>query len=107
MQYYFFIYVTDYQGTGKTTMTYLLPEGWTVNDSLYWQNTDAIVPVRYAATYTSANEGLKIEIYPDLRLIYNRDPMGEHGVPPPGSIINGLKKINHFHLARNGYWLCG
>lgn len=85
--------VTDYQGTGQTAMTFLLPENWTVDDSLYWLNTDATMPVRYAATYTSPDQLMKMETYPDYRFIYTKGPMGAQGAEPPGSVLKGLEQI--------------
>src|SRR5688572_25738100 len=38
--------IVDKEGTGMVASTFLLPEGWTVQDRLYWEYSDATVPVR-------------------------------------------------------------
>jgi hypothetical protein len=85
--------VMDRQATGKRAINYLIPEGWTVNDSLFWVYTDPNVPIRYAAACESRDRSQKIEIYPDYRETWSRGMMRTQGQKPPSDIIAGLKWI--------------
>lgn len=85
--------VMDNKGTGIVASTYLLPEGWTANDKLYWEYNDATVPIRYKGVFRSAGGNMMIQCYPDVRSSWNTGPSGTWGYRPPNDIISGMKDL--------------
>ena len=85
--------IVDREGTRLVASTYLLPEGWTSNDKLWWEYNDTYVPIRYKATFKSPDASMAIYAYPDVRSSQSTGPMGTTGYPPPSDIITGLKEV--------------
>lgn len=85
--------VKDNEGTHMVASTYLLPEGWTVQDKLYWEYRDPTVPIRYQGIYKSSDGNLMIQAYPDVRASWYTGPAGTNGYRPPSDIITGLKDL--------------
>lgn len=83
--------IMDPEGTGIVAFTCLLPEGWTVNDKLYWEYQDATLPIRYKADMQNADGTMQIHSYPDVRAVQSSGPTGTSGYPPPTGILPGLK----------------
>ena len=71
--------VVHRQGTGLVASTYLLPDGWTVQDQLYWEYNDATVPIRYKGKFTSGDGKMLIQSYPDVRSVWSTGPSGTSG----------------------------
>lgn len=85
--------VVDRQGTGLVASTYLLPEGWTAQDQLYWEYNDATVPIRYKGLFTSPDGNFLIQSYPDVRSVWSSGPSGTSGYPAPAGLIAGLREV--------------
>ena len=85
--------VVDNQGTHLVASTYLLPEGWTAQDQLYWEYNDATVPIRYKGIFKSADGSMGIQSYPDVRATWYTGPSGTGGYPAPSDIVTGLKDL--------------
>lgn len=85
--------VVDRQGTGMVASTYLIPEGWTAEDQLYWEYNDATVPIRYKGIFRSGDGSMMIQSYPDVRSVWATGPAGTSGYPPPSGLIAGLKEV--------------
>jgi hypothetical protein len=85
--------IMDREGTGMVASTYLLPEGWTTNDKLWWEYGDTYVPIRYKGTYKSQDGSMMIQAYPDVRSNQSSGPTGTTGYPPPSDIVTGLKEL--------------
>lgn len=85
--------VVDNQGTRLVATTYLLPEGWTAQDQLYWEYNDATVPIRYKGVFRSPDGSMGIQSYPDVRATWYTGPSGTGGYPAPQGIIAGLKDL--------------
>ena len=85
--------VIDKEGTGMVATTYLLPEGWTVDDRLYWEYQDATVPIRYKSIMESPDGDMTIQIFPDVRSSWNTGPAGTYGYQPPADFISGMKYL--------------
>lgn len=85
--------VVDKEGTGLVASTYLLPSDWTVQDRLYWEYSDATLPVRFKAILQSANGDMGIQIFPDVRAVWSSGPSGVSGYQPPSDIITGMKEL--------------
>ncbi|MDQ3141264.1 MAG: hypothetical protein M3Q56_03345 [Bacteroidota bacterium] len=83
--------IMDREGTGMVAFTCLVPEGWTVQDKLYWEYNDATLPIRYQGKFRDAKQNMLIQSYPDVRAVYSQGPTGTSGYPPPTGIIPGLK----------------
>lgn len=83
----------DQQGTGMVASTYLLPEGWTPNDKLYWEYNDATVPIRYKGVFKNEDGSMLIQSYPDVRSSWNTGPSGTWGYRAPSDIISGMKDL--------------
>lgn len=85
--------VIDQEGTGMEAMTYLLPDGWTVQDKLYWEYRDPTIPIRYKGIYQSSTNKLSIQYYPAIRASWTTGPSGTTGYRPPSDIISGMKEM--------------
>jgi len=85
--------IMDREGTGMVAFTCLIPEGWTVNDKLYWDYNDATLPIRYQGVFTDQKNNMLIKSYPDVRAVYSSGPTGTSGYPPPRGAIPGLKDM--------------
>ncbi|HYF31742.1 MAG TPA: hypothetical protein VD993_11545 [Chitinophagaceae bacterium] len=85
--------VIDRQGTGMVACTYLIPEGWTAQDQLYWEYNDATVPIRYKGIFKSRDGSMMIQSYPDVRSVWATGPAGSSGYPPPSGLIAGLREV--------------
>ncbi|MEI2694862.1 MAG: hypothetical protein V9E90_07325 [Saprospiraceae bacterium] len=90
-------YILDREGSGMTAITCLIPEGWSIQDRLYWEYQDATLPIRYEGTLQSENGRFKIFAYPDIRSVYSEGPTGSSGYPPPQNILIGLKDFIKRH----------
>jgi hypothetical protein len=85
--------IMDREGTGMVAFTCIIPEGWTVNDKLYWEYNDATLPIRYQGVFADNKNNLVIKSYPDVRAVYSNGPTGSSGYPPPVAAIPGLKDM--------------
>ncbi|MGB8190521.1 MAG: hypothetical protein WCF67_01320, partial [Chitinophagaceae bacterium] len=85
--------VMDNEGTHMVASTYLIPEGWTAQDRLYWEYNDATVPIRYKGTFKSSDGSMAIQSYPDVRATWNTGPSGTSGYPAPRDVITGLQEL--------------
>src|SRR5688500_3259862 len=56
--------LVDKEGTGLVASTYLLPEGWTSQDRLYWEYNDPTVPIRLKGLMQSPDGNMSIQIFP-------------------------------------------
>jgi hypothetical protein len=83
--------VIDKEGTGLPAATYLLPEGWTVKDRLYWDYQDIFHPARYVGQYQSGDGALRTEYFANVGSIWSTGPAGTQGIRPPASVIEALK----------------
>jgi hypothetical protein len=83
--------VIDRQATGRQAISFLVPIGWTVKDSLFWVYQDPIVPIRYGALCESRDGSMKVNLYADYRTVWSRGMMTTQGERPPSNIINALK----------------
>ncbi|MBK7358506.1 MAG: hypothetical protein IPI45_09780 [Saprospiraceae bacterium] len=83
--------IMDREGSGMIAFTCLIPEGWTVDDKLYWEYQDATLPIRYKGRFQNTKTDQTIESYPDIRAVYSEGPTGVSGYPPPQTILTGLK----------------
>lgn len=85
--------IMDREGTGMVAFTCIIPDGWTVNDKLYWDYNDATLPIRYQGVFTDKKNKMLIKSYPDVRAVYSSGPTGTSGYPPPVAAIPGLKDM--------------
>lgn len=85
--------IIDREGTGMIASTYLLPEGWTSIDKLWWEYGDTYVPIRYKGVYKSPDGSMLIQAFPDVRANQSSGPTGTTGYPPPSDIVTGLKEL--------------
>lgn len=85
--------IMDREGTGMVAFNCLIPEGWTVNDKLYWEYNDATLPIRYQGTFENEKNKMRINSYADVRAVYSTGPTGASGYPPPRGLIPGLKDL--------------
>jgi hypothetical protein len=85
--------VIDREGTGLIASTYLLPADWTVEDRLYWETSDASLPIRFKAILKSPKYDMAIQIFPDVRSVWSSGPAGTSGYPPPMDILSGIKAL--------------
>lgn len=85
--------VVDRQGTGLVAANYLLPEGWTAQDQLYWEYRDPTVPIRYKALFQSPEKGMQMQTFADVRASWYTGPSGTQGYRPPSDIVTGLKDL--------------
>ena len=85
--------IMDREGTGMVAFNCLIPEGWTVNDKLYWEYNDATLPIRYQGVFEDPKNNLRINSYPDIRSVFSTGPTGTSGYPAPRGLIPGLKDL--------------
>lgn len=85
--------VVDQEGTGMVASTYLLPEGWSSNDKLYWEYKDPNVPIRYKGVFKNEDGTMFIQSYPDVRASWNTGPSGTGGYRSPSDIVTGIKDL--------------
>lgn len=81
------------KATNMVASTYLIPEGWTAQDNLYWEYSDATVPIRYKGTFRSGDGRMMIQSYADVRAVWSTGPSGTSGYPPPSGLIAGLREV--------------
>jgi hypothetical protein len=82
--------VTDPQ-SGMVAYTYLVPEGWTINDGVGWDYSNMLQPAYfYSSCYN--NNGLTVQIHANVHGRYWQNAMGNSGtMRPPGSITEALQ----------------
>lgn len=85
--------VMDQEGTGLAALNYLLPEGWAVQDRLFWEYRDPTIPIRYQGIYQNNNDKMSIQYYPAIRASWNTGPSGTTGYRPPQDVLGGLKDL--------------
>jgi hypothetical protein len=86
--------VADPRANNWTALTYLIPEGWSLQEQLYWLFEDITSPVRFF-TKLSRPDGLQAyEALPVYRSSYSHNPnLGTSGYPPPNSVVDGLQWV--------------
>lgn len=85
--------VIDKEGTGLVASTYLIPPDWSVADRLYWEYSDATLPIRFKAEMKSKDASMGIQIFPDVRAVWSSGPSGVSGYRPPTDILTGMKDL--------------
>jgi hypothetical protein len=80
--------VIDKQFSQQTALTSLVPEGWKIEEELYWDLSDPDVPLRYRGTCTDPAGPAAIQFFPDI--VGHADIRGGKA---PTSVIAGLETI--------------
>src|ERR1043165_6558061 len=73
----------DQEGTGEVAATCLIPDGWAMEDRLYWEYKDPTVPIRYKGLMQIENGKMQIQVFPDARYVWYTGPSGTQGARPP------------------------
>ncbi len=97
--------IIDSDGSRMLAFTCLVPDGWIVNDKLYWDYNDATQPIRYKGSFVNQKQNMAIYSYPEIRSYYSMGPMGQDGYPPPAGVLAGLKEFIRRERASVSYTL--
>lgn len=78
--------VMDSQGTGKRAGTYLIPEGWTAQDTIIWFPDNYLTPAVGSSVAKSPDGLMRLDASSAAAVGFSHSPAGDTGQLPPRSV---------------------